>query len=76
MILKAVAEGRAISDTKAEIGTGNGQSRVYEFRSRLENELREFLGEEAIGDAVRQPMWRGNIVARQEGWRASRTEGG
>ena len=39
---------------------------VRQLKERLAMELREFMGEEALADAMRIPAWRGNIQADHE----------
>ena len=39
---------------------------VRQLKEQLALELREFMGEEAIADAMRIPAWRGNIMADHE----------
>jgi hypothetical protein len=62
-IVKSIAEGRPLKDVPE---SGERCSRVYQLRQRLADELREFMGEEAIADSLDEPTWRGNIVARSE----------
>ena len=39
---------------------------IRQLKERLAQELREFMGEEALADAMRIPSWRGNIMADHE----------
>ena len=39
---------------------------VRQLKEKLALELREFMGEEAVADAMRIPAWRGNILADHE----------
>ena len=41
-------------------------SRVRLLKKKLADELREFMGEQAIADSARIPAWRGNIMADHE----------
>jgi len=60
-ILQDIGEGRTVKDTAKTCGAG--YSRIYQLKQKLAKEVREFLGEEAIADAVHVPQWRGNIRA-------------
>jgi hypothetical protein len=55
VIVSGVAEGRKIRET------GLGYCEVREVKGRLEEELREFLGDDALADSLHVPAWRGNI---------------
>jgi len=39
---------------------------VRQLKARLEADLREYMGEQAIADSARIPAWRGNIMANHE----------
>jgi len=39
---------------------------VRQLKARLEADLREYMGEQAIADSTRIPAWRGNIMADHE----------
>ena len=39
---------------------------VRQLKENLAQDLREFMGEEALADAMRIPAWRGNILAEHE----------
>src|ERR1039458_8945406 len=41
-------------------------SRIRRLKQKLAEELREFMGSEAIADSARIPSWRGNIMADHE----------
>jgi hypothetical protein len=41
-------------------------STVRQLKARLEADLREYMGEQAIADSARIPTWRGNILADHE----------
>lgn len=64
VIVKGMLEGRTAKET-AE-GNGAGFTHIYALKYKMADELREFLGENAVADAVRIPAWRGNIVADRE----------
>jgi len=40
--------------------------RVRRLKAQLADDLREYMGEEALADAMRIPSWRGNIMADHE----------
>jgi len=40
--------------------------RVRHLKTRLAEDLREYMGEQAIADSARIPAWRGNIMADHE----------
>jgi hypothetical protein len=41
-------------------------STIRQLKARLEADLREYMGEQAIADSARIPAWRGNILADHE----------
>ena len=45
---------------------GAGIAHIYPLKYKMADELREFLGDDAVADALRIPAWRGNIVADRE----------
>jgi hypothetical protein len=45
---------------------GRSYFQVRHLREQLALELREFMGEEALADAMRIPAWHGNIQADHE----------
>ena len=51
-----------------EAARDNNESyfRVRMLKEKLAEELREYMGEEAIADSARIPAWRGNIMADHE----------
>jgi hypothetical protein len=75
VIVKGIAEGKAAAETAA--GARAGFSRIYQLKYQLADDLRAFMGEHAIADAVRIPPWRGNILADREktACRATRPRG-
>ena len=64
VIVKDMIQGRTARETAA--GNGAGFAHIYPLKYRLADELREFLGDDAVADALRIPAWRGNIVADRE----------
>ena len=59
-LLKNLGEGRMIKES------GCGYDKARHLKKTLAVELREFMGEEALADAMRIPAWRGNIQADHE----------
>ena len=45
---------------------GESYFTVRQLKARLETDLREYMGDQAIADSARIPAWRGNIVADHE----------
>ena len=64
VILRGMVEDRTLQDSAGECGLK--RSSVYGVQRKLARELREYLGSEAIWDAMRVPCWRGNIMAGRE----------
>jgi hypothetical protein len=44
----------------------NSYFQIRQLKEKLAVELREYMGEEAVADAMRIPAWRGNIMADHE----------
>jgi hypothetical protein len=63
-IVQDLAVGKNSMDSARE--TGASYFTVRQLRERLALELREYMGEEAIADAMKIPAWRGNIQADHE----------
>ena len=63
-IIHDLASGRTMLDTAR--GCGMTYNDVRQIRDRLVEDLEEFLGDEAIADAVRVPSWRGNLMQDHE----------
>lgn len=64
VILRGMVEGRTLQEIAGECGLKRFS--VYGVRRNLARELREYMGSEAISDAVRVPCWRGNLMAGKE----------
>jgi hypothetical protein len=64
ILLKDIAEGRTVMERARE--SRQRYSQVRCLKNRMEGELREFLGPEAIADSVHMPLWRSNIQAGKE----------
>ena len=45
---------------------GETYNRVRSLKERLEEDLRAFMGDDAIADALRVPGWKGNILVDKE----------
>ena len=63
-IICAIAEGKTALETAG--ASKEPYSRVRLLKAKLADELREFMGEEAIADSARIPAWRGSILADHE----------
>jgi hypothetical protein len=64
VVVQGMVEGRTAKDT-AERGRW-GFAHIYQLQNRLADDLREFMGAEAVADALRTPLWHGNILADRE----------
>jgi hypothetical protein len=64
VILKDFVEGRTVMDRAKE--NGERYSQVRKLKEKMEQELREFMGPEAVADAGRTPKWKGDILAGRE----------
>jgi DNA-directed RNA polymerase specialized sigma24 family protein len=75
VLVKGIAEGKTAAETAA--GAEAGFSRIYQLKYQLADELRAFMGDGAVADAVRIPPWRGNLMADREktACRATRRRG-
>jgi hypothetical protein len=64
ILLKDIAEGRTVMDRAKE--SRQRYSQVRCLKNRMEVELREFMGPDAVADSVHVPSWRGDIMAGRE----------
>lgn len=64
VLLRDMAEGKDVLARSKEWGQGYSQVRV--LKERMEAELREYMGLEAVPDAVRRPAWFGDLHAERE----------
>ena len=64
LLVAGMIEGKHLNET-AEAG-GSGYSKPYQLKQKLANELREFMGEQAIEDSTRIPAWRSNLMVDRE----------
>ena len=64
VIIKGFAQGRTLKDAADECGLG--YAHTHQIRRKLETELREFMGEQAIEDSLQMPKWRAGIIVDRE----------
>ena len=64
VLLKDMAEGKDVLSRSKEWGKKYSQVRV--LKDRMEADLREHMGPEAVSDAMRRPQWVGDIHAERE----------
>ena len=64
VLLKDMAEGKDVLSRAKE--WGKKYSRVRALKEKMEAELREFMGAEAVADALRRPAWVGDLHAERE----------
>lgn len=64
VLVTGITAGTRLKETPPE--SGEGYSRISQLRRKLADDLREYMGEEAIANAVRQPNWRGNLKVSSE----------
>lgn len=63
-VLRGMVEGRTAKETASS--NGEGYSRIYQLQDQMAEDVREFMGEEAIAQAARPPLWRGTVIAEKE----------
>lgn len=63
-LVRDLAAGRTCKESAESYGFGSSWG--HALKLKLASDLRGFLGEDAIGDAICPPAWRGNIVAGRE----------
>lgn len=64
ILLKGMAEGRTLKETaKTE---NELYSRFYTLRNRMAEEVREYMGAEAIAESTRTPRWKASINRDRE----------
>ena len=64
VILKGMAEGRSLKDTAAAQNEWYPGMRA--LKNRMAEEVREYMGEEAIAESVRTPRWKASIAVDRE----------
>ena len=64
VLIRGFAQGKALSDTAKDCGAG--YSRLCQLRQKLIEDLRVFMGDDPIADAVRPPLWKASVMADRE----------
>lgn len=64
VILRDIAQGKTALDIARDCG--DTYFHIRQLKEKLEIELREYLGVDAVADSVRVPSWRGTIHAARE----------
>ena len=64
VIIEEFAKGGTVKDAAHRCGLGYGHT--YQIRRKLEGDLREFMGEQALEDALQTPKWKAGILADRE----------
>ncbi len=64
VLLKDMAEGKDVLARSKEWGKKYSQVRV--LKEKMESDLREHMGPEAVADVVRRPQWFGDLHAERE----------
>ena len=64
VIIKGMAEGRSLKDTAAT--QGEWYPGMWQLKQRMAEEVREYMGEEAIAESVRTPRWTASIAVDRE----------
>ena len=59
VVVRGMVEGRTAKDTAKRAGPGFAH--IYQLQSRLAEDLREFMGAEAVADALRTPVWQTSL---------------
>ena len=64
LIVTGMAEGKSLAESARVAKVSYWQ--LGQLKEKLADDLREFMGDEAIEDSVRNPSWRGNLVVDRE----------
>ncbi len=64
VIIKGIAEGHSLKDTATT--QGEWYPGIWALNQRMAEEVREYLGEEAIAESVRTPRWKASIAVDRE----------
>ena len=64
LILEGIIEGRTAKETAAK--HGDAYSRIYKLQNQMAEDVRAFMGDDAIADCVRVPGWAGTVNAERE----------
>jgi len=64
VIIKGIAEGRTLKDTAA--AQNEWYPGMWALKQRMAEEVRDYMGEEAIAESVRTPRWKASIAVDRE----------
>jgi hypothetical protein len=64
VLLKDIAEGKTVMDRAKE--SKQRYSQVRSLKNRMSNELREFMGPDAVADSVKVPRWKADVMVGRE----------
>ena len=64
VIIKGIAEGRSLKDTSR--AANDWYPAMYALKNRMAEEVREYLGDNAIADASQIPRWKADIAVDRE----------
>jgi len=64
VIVTGMAEGKSLAESARVAKVSYWQ--LGQLKEKLADDLREFMGDEAIEDSLRNPSWRGNLVVDRE----------
>lgn len=64
VILSDIAKGRMYKDSAHTCGVGS--SRIHEMKGRIAEDLRAYLGEDALADVLREPAGHADLRANRE----------
>lgn len=64
VIIKGMAEGRTLKDTAA--AQKEWYPGMWALKNQMANDVREYLGDEAIAESVRTPRWKASISVDRE----------
>jgi len=64
VIILGIAQGKTALATARECG--ESYHHVRQLRAKLADDLREFMGPDAMADCLRAPAWRGDVMAGRE----------
>jgi len=64
VIIRGFAQGKHLVDTAKDCGAG--YSRLCQLRQKLIEDLTAFMGDDAIADTARPPLWKASVMADRE----------
>jgi DNA-directed RNA polymerase specialized sigma24 family protein len=64
VIVAGIIEDQKLGDIAK--GCGGGYPQLHLLKQKLVDDLREFMGDQAIEDSARIPSWRGNLIVDRE----------